>query len=125
MIRSERYDGVLFSLDRRVHRDFSDLQREPEPVSAESLGAPQDLACASRSPEMERVRAPLERHRPHEANHSEQVVGMKVGEEDVAEGERDPVAHHLTLRALPAVDEERLALAYDGNRRDIPLDGRP
>jgi hypothetical protein len=47
---------------------------------------------------------------------------MKVGEEDVVQTERHPVTHHLPLRALAAVEQQRLSLAHDGERRNVALD---
>jgi hypothetical protein len=74
---------------------------------------------------MKRVGAPLERHGPHQSDHAEHMVRVKVCEEDVAQREGDAVAHHLPLGAFAAIDQQRLALAHEGDRRDVALDGRP
>ena len=79
--------------------------------------------AAARPPQAQRLRAPLERHRPHQPDHADHVVGVEVREEDVGERERDAVAHHLPLRALAAVEQQRLALAHDGERGDVAFDG--
>src|SRR5687768_10408869 len=52
------------------------------------------------------------------------MVGMGVRKEEVAKGERDPVAHHLALGSLPAVDEQGLALPNDSEGADATFDGR-
>jgi hypothetical protein len=46
-----------------------------------------------------------------------------MGEEDVPEGEAHPVAHHLALGALAAVEQEHLPLALHGKAGDVPVDG--
>ena len=68
------------------------------------------------------LRAILELHRAHETNNAEHVVSVEVREEDVGRQERDPVAHHLALRAFAAIEEERLAVAHEGDGRDIAFD---
>src|SRR4029079_9465852 len=56
-------------------------------------------------------------------DHAEQVIGVHVGEEDVLERERHSVSHHLSLRALAAVEHQRLALSMDRERTHVALDG--
>jgi hypothetical protein len=53
------------------------------------------------------------------------VVGVKVREENVAQRERHVVAHHLPLRPLAAIEEQRLPLAHERERCDVTLDGGP
>ncbi len=80
---------------------------------------------AGGSPEAERFGARLELHRANETNDAEDVVGVEVREEDVAEDEGDPVAHHLALGAFAAIEEERFAFANEGDGRDVAFDGGP
>jgi hypothetical protein len=49
------------------------------------------------------------------------MIGVKVGEEDLGQRKAHPVAHHLALRAFAAFEQERLALAMDGEATDGPL----
>ena len=78
---------------------------------------------AARSPESQPLDSALKRHGPHQSDHAEQVVGVHVGEEDVLERERHAVSHHLSLRALAAVEHQRLALSVNRERRHVALDG--
>src|SRR5256885_16211772 len=44
-------------------------------------------------------------------------------EENLGQRKAHPVAHHLALRALAALEQERLTLAYQRHRRDVALHG--
>ena len=50
------------------------------------------------------------------------MIGMEVREEDVLEGERHAVAHHLSLRALAAIEEQGLTFAHHCDGRNVALD---
>src|SRR5690606_13923515 len=58
-----------------------------------------------------------------QADDAEEVVGVEVGEEDVAEGEAHAVAHHLALGALAAVEQQGLPLAGEREGGDVAVDG--
>ena len=62
---------------------------------------------------------PCKRHRAHQADDADHVVGVKVREEDVLETERNAVAHHLPLGALAAVEQQGLAFAHDGEEATL------
>src|SRR5688500_8586850 len=124
MVREEGYDGVLRATDRVVGGDLGDLHRKAESLDAEAFGASKHLARAAWSPEMKCIGASLERHGAHQPDDAEHMVGVKVCEEDVAQREGHAVAHHLSLGAFTTIDQQRLSLAYDGDRRDVALDGR-
>src|ERR1043166_9171540 len=47
------------------------------------------------------------------------MVGVVVGEEQLAEGKAHSVAHHLALGSLAAVEEQHLPLALDRKGRDV------
>ena len=51
----------------------------------------------------------------------EDMVAVKVGDEQLAEGKSDPVPHHLALGALPAIEEEDFTLAMEGLGGDVPV----
>ena len=53
------------------------------------------------------------------------MVGVKMGEKDLPQCERSAIAHHLALGALPALEQQRLAFALQGERGDVAFDGRP
>jgi hypothetical protein len=52
------------------------------------------------------------------------VIGMKVSKEYICHGEGNVIAHHLTLRALTAIEQQRLALPHDRERGDVALHRR-
>src|SRR5437764_14822873 len=51
------------------------------------------------------------------------MIGVKMREEDLGQSEAHPVAHHLALRALAALEQERLALAHERHRGDVAPHG--
>ncbi len=53
------------------------------------------------------------------------MIGVKVGEEDLGQRKAHPVAHHLALGAFAAFEQERLALAMDGEATDVSFDCWP
>ena len=123
MLDGEREDRISLARDRRARRDLGDLERKGEPLDAEAVGALEERVKPRRAPEAKRFGARLQRERAQQAEDAEDVIGVVVREEEVVERERDAVAHHLALGALAAVDEQRFALADEGERRDAALDG--
>jgi hypothetical protein len=122
VLDGERHHVVLVAApDGRARLDLDHLDREAHAVAAERHRLAQHARRAARAPQPQHLRAPLELQRAREPHDAEQVVGVRVREEDVGEGERHAVAHHLPLRPLAAVDEDRLALAHHGDRRDVAL----
>ncbi len=67
----------------------------------------------------------MQRQRAQQPDQPVIVIAVEVREEDVAEIEGDPVAHHLPLGALAAIDQHRRTLADDRERRDAALHGGP
>jgi hypothetical protein len=65
----------------------------------------------------------LQRHGAHEPNDAEQVVRVKVREKNVVNVEGDSVAHHLALRALAAIEQERFSFAEQRDGGHVPFDG--
>jgi hypothetical protein len=51
------------------------------------------------------------------------VITVIVGEEDVTEREAHPVAHHLALGTLAAIEQEHLPFPLHGETGDVPVDG--
>lgn len=50
---------------------------------------------------------------------------MEVGEKDLGQGEAHAVAHHLALRSLAALEQQRLAAARNHQGGNAALDRRP
>src|SRR6266567_2428880 len=53
------------------------------------------------------------------------MVGVKVSEEHLGQGEAHPVAQHLALRPLAALEQQRLTFAHQRERGDVALYCRP
>src|SRR4029077_3598127 len=101
------FDGEWNSLDAELHRGAQYLLR--------SFGAVQK----------QRLRPPLQTERPDQSDDTEKMIGVKGGEKDFRQRKAHPVAHHLALRAFPTLEEQRLALAMNGEAGDVALDGGP
>jgi len=124
VIRRESDDRVAIAPHAIAGSELAILHWKRNAICTQSLGASEDLGRASGTPEPERLLAALQRHRAQQSHHAEHVIDVHVGEEDVAQGKADRVAHHLPLRPLATVEQERFALADNGERRDPAFDGR-
>ena len=51
------------------------------------------------------------------------MVGVVVGEEDLPKGEAHPVAHHLALGPLAAIEQHRLPFAGQREGGDVAVEG--
>ena len=100
-----------------------DLDRKLVPLDAQAHRRAEDPLGAPGSVERHRRGPVLQPHGAQQAGDAQHVVGVVVGEEDFCEGEPDPVAHHLALGALAAVEEDRLAFALHGQAGDVAVDG--
>ena len=116
------HDRVVLPLDPLLRLQLRDLDGERQSVHAELFGTFEHSYSAARTPEAKKLRTSLKGHRTHESDHAEEVVGVKVCEEDVGQGKRDSIAHHLPLGALTAVEQQSFAFAYDRERGDTALD---
>ena len=103
---------------------LADLDRELVALDAERDRRAEDALRAPGSVEGDRRGAVLEPHGPEQPGDAEDVVRVVVGEEDLGEGEADPVPHHLPLVALAAVEEDRLPFALHGEPGDVAVHGR-
>ena len=72
----------------------------------------------------ERRIAPAQRKRLHHPRQPEEMVGVKVREEDVLDVRQADGAQQLALRALAAVDQQPVAAAPDQHARRRALHGR-
>ena len=87
--------------------------------------ASQHSRGAARAQHPHRLRAPLECERPKKPDHADDVVAVEMRDEHIVQRERDAVPHHLPLRSLAAIEEQRLALADHRERGDVALDRWP
>src|SRR6267142_2807425 len=51
------------------------------------------------------------------------MIGVKMREEDLRQRKAHPVAHHLALGALAALEQQCLAFAHQSHGGDVTLDG--
>ena len=117
-------DLVVLALDRNPglhlgHREWEGESFVPEPLSALEEGG-----GTLRAPQAERLLPSLQREGLQEAERTQEMIGVEVREEDVAEREAGAPAHHLALCALAAVEEHRLPFARERDRREPALHGR-
>jgi hypothetical protein len=107
-------DVVLIPLDLLTRLQLDDVHDERHAFHAQVHRVMQDAGAALRRPQSEGRLPALQSHGAQQAGHAEEVVGVHVREEDVVEGEAGAEAHHLPLRALAAVEQQRIALPLDG-----------
>ena len=119
----EDHDVVFVALEPVARLHLHDLDRKLVRSMPTVSMPPEDPLRAPRAVEHHRRGAVLQAHGPEQAGDAEDVVGVIVGEEDLAEGEADPVPHHLPLGALAAVEEDRLAFALQRETGDVAVDG--
>src|SRR6267143_2900399 len=105
--------------------DFDDLDGKRYALDAELHRRGQHLLRALGTIQEEWLRPPLQAQRPNQSNDAQEMIGVKVGEEDFGQRKAHPVAHHLALRAFAALEQQRLALAMNGEARDISFYSRP
>jgi hypothetical protein len=117
-------DVVLVSSQAIARADLADLDRKLVALDAEVDRGAEHAGGAAGAVQRHRRRPVLKSHGPEEPGDAEQVVGVVVAEEDFGEGEADGVPHHLPLVALPAVEEDGLPFALDGQPGDVAIDGR-
>jgi hypothetical protein len=52
------------------------------------------------------------------------VIGVVVAEKNLSKAEPHAIPHHLALVSLATVEQQRFALALNGQAGNVPLDGR-
>ena len=131
MLRRERVDGVLIShLSSLISRHFSrlhlvNLHPKRHPLHPQLDRALEQLLRPLGPVQPDRLLATLEPQRPQQPDYPEEMIGVKVREKDLGQGEAHPKAHHLALGAFAALEQQRLALAHQGEAGDVALDGGP
>src|SRR5665213_3982458 len=124
MVNRERDNAVALPNERFPRRHLHIIDRKVLLVASERHGLPQKSLRLWRAKQSHRVGAPLERHGTHESGNTEYVVRMHVRKEDLADVERNAVAHHLALSPLATIEEKGLSPTADGQRGDVALNGR-
>ena len=121
--RAKRDDVVLPPLDGLTRLEAANIDFEADPLHSEIHRLPQNLLGAGRRPEAHRLLPTLQPHRPEQPDNPEKVIRMQMGEEDLVEREAGPVAHHLPLRPLAAIEHQQLPLALHRQGADVAADG--
>src|SRR5665213_2233264 len=109
MVNRERDNAVALPNERFPRRHLHIIDRKVLLVASERHGLPQKSLRLWRAKQSHRVGAPLERHGTHESGNTEYVVRMHVRKEDLADVERNAVAHHLALSPLATIEEKGLS----------------
>ena len=122
--RGEGDEIAAVAPDPVARRHLLDPQVEGELLDPAGDVPIDDAGEPARPVEIQRLGPPLHREGPHEADDPQPVVEVEVREEDGGDVEAGAVPDHLPLRPLPAVDEEELALAPDGEPCEVAPDGR-
>src|SRR5207247_4435374 len=102
---------------------YLDLKRDSLDPELDRLA--EQLLCATRTVQRDRLGSGLQPERADQPDHAEEVVGVEMGEEDIREREAHPVAQHLALRPLAALEQQGLSLAHESEGGDVALDRRP
>src|SRR5207237_1805334 len=111
--------------DRVSRLHFADLDRKRYALDAELHRRGQNFLGAFGAVEKQRLGTALQAERADQPDDAEEVIGVKVREEDLGEREAHAVAHHLALGAFAALQQKRFALSVDSQSRNVSLDGGP
>ena len=123
VVDGERLQPVPVALEcvARLKLDGFECIRQPPEDPAERG---EEVAQPARAVDGDRQLAPSERERLEHPWQAEIVIGVVVGEEDLAQlDEADVAAQELPLRSLRAIEQEPLATPTDQGGREGPLRG--
>src|SRR6266566_3832626 len=109
--------------DHVARLDLLDVHLERDALHPQLQRLREELPRALWSVEAHRLGARLQPERANQSDHTEEVVRVKMREEDLRQREAHPVAHHLALGALTTLEQESLAFAYQSHSRHIALYG--
>src|SRR4051794_3820912 len=87
VVHGEGHDCIVLALDTPTRIQIGDLDRKAKSVHPELLRALERALRTARSPEAQRLRAPLKGHGSHQSDHADHVIGVEMREEDVGEAE--------------------------------------
>ena len=113
VVDGERDDIVPVSPHRIPRSQLTDRYLEWGPLRAQVNQHFEGCPTAGWAVHLERLLAALEAQRSQESRDTEEVVRVHMRDEDRVHGEPRPIAHHLALRALTAVEQHKIALPLD------------
>ena len=82
-------------------------------------------ARTRRAHDLDGLLSALQGHGPEEPDDAQEMIGVKMGDEDGLDPETRPVPHHLPLGALAAVEEHQIAFSLHGDAAHIPAHSGP
>src|SRR2546421_7962772 len=121
--------AIALLITRRADRvsclHFGDLDWTRNALDAQLHRRGQNFLGALGAVEKQRLGTALQAERADQPDDAEEVIGVKVREEDLGGREAHAVAHHLALGAFAALQQKRFALSVDSQSRNVSLDGGP
>src|SRR5437867_11628695 len=131
MLRRKNVNAVPFPLPPSpvpndvTGLDLPDVDLERDPLDPELDRLTEHLLRAAGTVQRHGFSARLEAEGADQPDYAEKMIGMKVREEDLGQRKAHPVAHHLALGALAALEEQGLTFAHESESANVPLDGGP
>ncbi len=119
MIHRESDHVMLIVFDARAGAKLLDNERKRHPVHAQAHGLLEGDPGGLWTEDPERLCSTLKRPRPEKSRDAEEVIGVKVSHEYVPDREARAVTHHLALRSLSTIKEERVPLSLEGDRSSV------
>ena len=119
VVDRECVDRELVTPERLALRALHDLDGERDTIDAEVDRFTERRFGPERPEQAQRLGAILQLHGSDEPRDPEEVVSVHVADEDRNDPEAGPVAHHLALGALAAVEQKEVALALHGQTTDV------
>ena len=115
---------IVFVTGQPIPRfDLQDLDRELVALDTQRNRRAEYPLSTLGSVKQHRRRPVLQPQGAQETGHPEHMVGVIVGEKNLAKAEADTVAHHLALASLSTIEEDGLALPLYGETGHVPVDG--
>jgi len=104
MIQQKGMDEIALSGNGVTGSEFANFESECEAFRTERFSTSKHSIGARRTPETKRFSATLKGHGSQESHYADEMISMEMREKNVVEIERDPIAHHLALRSLAAIE---------------------
>src|SRR5215210_5687309 len=124
MLGFEDHNLVLVPSQTVARFDLHDINGELVPLDPETDCRAENPTRAFRAIECHRGGSVLQAHRPEEPGDAEHVIGVIVAEKNFSKAEPHTKSHHLALVPLATIEQQRLALAVNGEAGNVPVDRR-
>ena len=120
----ERVHTVPVAVKALSLRTLGNLDQKSAPVGTEGHDRVQHLRGAARSVQRERVGPTLKRHRAQEARDAQEMVRVRMRDEDGLKSKARLIPHHLPLDTFAAVEEKEVTLPLDRQSTHVAGHGR-